>query len=62
MENEKVENKNEETINAKVVLFIAVGAYVLGCIAGAASNSKKITEAYNKGVLDTVTKLVFNNK
>ena len=59
---EKEVKKNEETINVKAVAIIALGAYILGSFVGAASNNKKIAEAYNRGVLDTVTKLVFNNK
>ena len=59
---EKEVKKNEETISVKVVAIIALGAYIVGSFVGAASNNKKIAEAYNRGVLDTVTKLVFNNK
>ena len=59
---EKEVKKNEETINVKAVAIIALGAYIIGSFVGAASNNKKIAEAYNRGVLDTVTKLVFNNK
>ena len=54
--------KNEETISVKAVVVIALGAYIIGSFVGATSNNKKIAEAYNRGVLDTVTKLVFNNK
>ena len=59
---EKEVKKNEETINVKAVAIIALGAYIIGSFVGATSNNKKIAEAYNRGVLDTVTKLVFNNK
>ena len=59
---EKEVKKNEETINVKVVAIIALGTYIVGSFVGAGSNNKKIAEAYNRGVLDTVTKLVFNNK
>lgn len=59
---EKEVKKNEETISVKAVAVIALGAYIIGSFVGAASNNKKIAEAYNRGVLDTVTKLVFNNK
>ena len=59
---EKEVKKNEETINVKTVAIIALGAYIIGSFVGATSNNKKIAEAYNRGVLDTVTKLVFNNK
>ena len=62
MENEKVEKKNEETISVKVVAIIALGAYLLGCVASTKSNVKNINEAYNKGVLDTVNRFIFNNK
>ena len=54
--------KNEETINVKAVAIIALGAYIIGSFVGATSNNKKIAEAYNRGVLDTVTKLVFNKQ
>ena len=59
---EKEVKKNEETINVKAVAIIALGAYIIGSFVGATSNNKKIAEAYNRGVLDTVTKFVFNNK
>ena len=59
---EKEVKKNEETINVKRVAIMTFGAYKIGSFLGAASNNKKIDEAYNRGVLDTVTKLVFNNK
>ena len=59
---EKEVKKNEETISVKAVAIIALGAYIIGSFVGAASNNKKIAEAYNRGVLDTVNKFVFNNK
>lgn len=59
---EEKEVKKEETIGAKTGLAILLGAYIMGCFVGAASNNKKISEAYNRGVLDTVNSLVFNKR
>ena len=59
---EKEVKKNEETISVKAVAVIALGAYLLGCVASTKSNVRNINEAYNRGVLDTVNKFVFNNK
>ena len=59
---EKEVKKNEETISVKAVAVIALGAYLLGCVASTKSNARNINEAYNRGVLDTVNKFVFNNK
>ena len=59
---EKEVKKNEETISVKAVAVIALGAYLLGCLASTKSNVRNINEAYNRGVLDTVNKFVFNNK
>lgn len=59
---EKEVKRNEETINVKVVAIIALGAYIVGSFVGAASNNKKIAEAYNRGVLDTVNRFVFNKQ
>lgn len=62
MEEKKVENKTEETISVKAVAIIALGAYLLGCVASTKSNVKNINEAYNKGVLDTVNRFIFNKQ
>ena len=59
---EEKEVKKEETISAKGVLILIAGAYTIGCFVGAASNTKKVSEAYNRGVLDTVNSLIFNKK
>jgi hypothetical protein len=56
------EVKKEETISAKGVLILIAGAYIIGGFVGAASNTKKVSEAYNRGVLDTVNSLIFNKK
>ncbi len=59
---EEKEVKKEETMSAKGGLILIVGAYIIGCFVGAASNTKKVNEAYNRGVLDTVNSLIFNKR
>lgn len=59
---EEKEVNKKETMDAKGGTILICAAFIIGSIVGAASANKKIVEAYNRGVLDTVTKLVFNNK
>ena len=59
---EEKEVKKEETMSAKGGTILIFAAFVIGSIIGAASSTKKISEAYNKGVLDTVNSLIFNKK
>ena len=59
---EEKEVKKDENINTKFGFVLLLGAYIIGSCVGAASANKRINEAYNKGVLDTVNKFLFNNK
>lgn len=59
---EEKEVKKEETMSAKGGTILILTAFVIGSIMGAASNNRKISEAYNRGVVDTLNKLLLNNK
>lgn len=57
---EKDVNKTE-TVNVKTGAIL-LGAYILGCVVGAAANNKKVNEAYSKGVMDTFKTLMSTQK
>ena len=59
---EEKEVKQQDTTDAKGGTILIVAAFIIGSIIGAASNSRKISEAYNRGVVDTLNKLLLNNK
>ena len=59
---EKEVNEQKEIFSVKAGTILIVGAYIIGCFVGAASNTKKVNEAYNRGVLDTVNSLIFNKR
>lgn len=59
---EEKEVKQNDTMDAKGGTILIVAAFIIGSIIGSASNNRKISEAYNRGVVDILNKLLLNNK